>query len=271
MFVPIELPKTSNTMKLISPLFIGFCLLTSCGPRILAPLGTDPQMERPYATLELDSVTVNIENMVMRGDHLLFDVEIENNTQQALNYAPQSMYFQGYNKKGKLKAVVPVSYQQQYYTPKPLQWSSYAYNETRAKKFMKQKVSAQKAGKTFLDLLSLGLIINEVVQNSKDANQSFWTENDARRADNRAAANFAAQLALTASSNIMAGVIASNSWERDDVDHDYLTAGILAPGKSIRGLVLFPKNLSAAQFKIFIPIEGTLFEFSFEKPRNLNQ
>ena len=267
MFALNQHTKTSIHMKLSTILTLSFCLLASCGPRMLTPLGTESHMERPYATLEIDSITVNVENVVMRGDHLLFDVEIENHTQQCQPYSSQAMYFQGFTKKGNLKTLTPTSYQQKYYSPTPVQWNTFAYNEGRAKRFMKQKVSSQKAGKTFLDLLSLGLLVNEVVQESKDANQSFWTEDDARRADNRAAANFAAQLALTASSSIMAESIASNSWEREDVEDNYLGAGEIDPGDQVRGLVLFPKAISAKRYTIFIPVGERLFEFSFEKPQ----
>ena len=242
-------------------------LLSACGPRILVPLDTPAHMQQPYASLEIDSVTVHIENLVRRGDHLLFDIEIENNSNQCLRYHPQTMYFQAYNKKGKLVPNTSAAYRSGHNYSVPVQLSTPAYNEQKANNFMKQKISTQKAGKTFLDLLAVGLIINEIVQDSKDANKSFWTENDVDRAESRAAVNFVAQTALWASSNVMAENIASHSWEKEDIEVGYLSSGDLDPGDRVRGLVLFPKRVNTNAYHVFIPVGERMFEFVFEKPR----
>lgn len=253
----------------MKPLYLLLALaissLFSCAPRMLAPQGASPQMSQPFATMEIEGVTVHLENLVMRGDHMLFDVEIENRTGDSLYYNPQDMYFKGFTAKGKPRALLPNATQLKYHPDLPARYNTYAYNDQRAQVFMKKKVSAQKAGKTFLDLLSLGLLVNEVVQDSKDANKSFWTEDDEDRANNRAAANFMAQLALSASSSIMADAIISNSWEREDVGEHYLESGMLAPEQAVRGMVLFPKNMAPKSYKVFIPLGHRLFEFTFEK------
>ncbi len=242
-------------------------LLFSCSPRILAPQGASNEMQQPYATQEIEGVTVHVESVVMRGDHLLFDIEIENRTGDSLYYTPQHMYFKGFTAKGNLKALTPNSVQSKYHPDLPARYNSFAFHKERAEVFMKKKVSNQKAGKTFLDLLSLGLLANEIVQDSKDANQSFWTEEDQERANNRAAANFLAQMTLSASSSILGDAIVSNSWEREDIGEHYLGSGMLAPEKAVRGLVLFPKNMSARTYKVYVPVGERLFEFTFEKPR----
>ncbi len=241
-------------------------LFAACGPRILVPAGTPAYMVRPYETQEIDQVIVHIENLVMRGDHLLFDIEIENNSEQKLGYHPQTMYYQAYDKNGHQKPNNSAAYQTGSHSLHPLQWQIPAYGEMKAQHFMKHKISSQKAGKTFLDLLVIGLIINEAVQESRDYQQSDWTAEDAERAETRAAVNFATQTALAVTSNVMAESIESHSWEREDIEYDYLGPGILDPGESVRGLVMFPKRINAASFHIHIPLGESLFEFIFEKP-----
>jgi hypothetical protein len=225
-------------------------------------------MKNPYATQEIQGVTVHVESVVMRGDHLLFDIEIENRTSDSLYYTPAHMYFKGFNARGQAKALLPNSVQAKYHPDLPARYNSFAFHKERAEVFMKKKVSNQKAGKTFLDLLSLGLLVNEIVQDSKDSNQTFWTEDDQERANTRAAVNFVAQMALSASTNVMADAIISNSWEREDIGEHYLGSGMLAPEKAVRGLVLYPKNISARTYKVYIPLGERMFEFTFEKPRS---
>ena len=57
-------------------LAIALCSMASCAPRILTPQGASPEMQQPYLTQEIQGVTVHVESVIMRGDHLLFDVEI---------------------------------------------------------------------------------------------------------------------------------------------------------------------------------------------------
>ena len=240
-------------------------LFAGCGPRILVPTGTPAHMERPYETQEIDHVIVYVENLLMRGDHLLFDIEIENNSKQCLRYHSQSMYFQTYDNKGYQKPNNSVVYRSGDYSPGPLQWQTPAYSERQAQEFLKHKIKSQKTGKTFLDLLAVGLLINEAVQESKDNSKPYWTERDTQRAENRAIVNFAAQAALAAGSNIMAKSIISSSWEHEDLEHGYLSFGELDPGEGARGLVVFPKKINAEVYEVFIPLGERLFEFVFEK------
>jgi len=244
-------------MKAQALIFLFFLIYSSC-TRYLVPSWYDPEVhEKKYSRITDDRITVVVDNLEVNDQHLVFDVEIRNESTHPVHIDPEKMYY--------LASTVP-------FPPETLTKSgssfesnlkkNQAISEKGVAEQLEQKIIEQRRAGILVGILSAGLMIYDAAMDAKDFSSSEWTPKKANNALVRDVVTMAGLTAMDVvqqQSTITTHVKGSDLFFLPD---EILKSEVLAPGESCRGKVFFATTRDK-YIKLIIPVENTEYAFDF--------
>ena len=252
---------------------LGLIILSSCSHQALVPLNFDPNVDNdPISVIDANGTTVYLENIERKSDLLVFDLEVENNSNEAVEVNPLELYYYaGYDKFEPVHDSVKMDVGDAYGSIAHRIHKRKAMSETGVEAYYEKKVRNNEGLGVFLLVLGAGLIINDVIQDANDSQKPFWTENDVNRSVSRDI--------LTASSLIaidIAGAEAERESFESQEDLNYVSQEIfpnkiVSPGQSIRGKVFFRNSIELKYYRLIVPVGETDYIFDFRKRKSADK
>lgn len=209
---------------------ISLAFISSCAPHRLVPYDFTTELNNLQAFVEIDDVTITLENLEIQNDHYVFALGIQNNgtapvlidPQKILKFANSLSYQEG-STKTKSQEVVPVMPPEQ------------------INQLFEAKHKDAKTTGVLLFILGAAISTYDAVQDAKDNSKEYWTREDQRKSANRDVVTGASLLA----SGIFSEIAYSNA-EKADTELIYLpdelfNKNVIAPGEEYYGKILFKK------------------------------
>lgn len=230
--------------------------IISCLPTRLVPIDFDIKKNNTQAFIELDSLTIALENLEVKGDHLVFGLEIENRGSQPVFV----------NRDKIRKYASKLSYREEK-SFELYQQVSYMMSPDQVNEFFKTKKENAEAAAFMLFILGAAISTMDAIQDAKDDKKTEWTSKDQLKSNARDAATAATLIATD-----VLGEVAMNSSEVAKTELNYLPRelfdrAVIYPSESYFGKILFRKYGSLKKYhRIHIPIEGKNLYFDFRKP-----
>lgn len=233
---------------LIPLIFIG------CIPNRLVPHSFSIEKNNIEAFVETDSMMVAIMNLEVKGDYLVFGMEIENKGQQPLFLDQQKLT--KYAHENSFRENDDKFYQEVTKVMTPMQ-----VNE-----FFKAKKNNAESAAFLLFLVSAAISTYDAIKDESDNKKSHWTREDEKKSRNR---DFIAATTLLAT-DVLSDVALQNSHNVGTEPHyfpkELFDRKIIYPGESYYGKVLFKKYGSLKKHhRITFPVDGNIFQFDFRK------
>lgn len=203
-------------------------------------------MGKQVVTKSNDSVTIALKYEQNRGKYLIFDTEILNNSNNKLTVSPTDYIITGTSDTSTQNTTLVAMDPEIMLLEKDIEIS--------------RNMAAQKNAATTSLIVNTAMLATNVAMTTSNRDTP-------EKAMARAAATDVANIttAATYHSNVAQEHI--NLRERSFWAMDALRKTTLYPGESIRGNVLFPKNLMIQYFNVEINLSGIVFIFHFKQTR----
>lgn len=227
----------------------------SCLPDRLVPYDYSIEKDNREAYIELDSISVALTNLEIKGDHYIFGLEIENKSNQPL--------FINMSKVKKYANHVPyrdaksfVSYQE----------VTSAMTPEQVNAFFKAKKDNAEAAAFLLFLVGAAITTYDAIKDEEDNNKSYWTENDEKKSQTRDAITSVALLATDVMMDVAAQSSASARTELHYLPKELFDREVIYPNESYYGKVFFKKFGELKDYhRITLPLEDNRLHFDFRK------
>lgn len=237
--------------------FFIFFFISSCAQN-LVPAWFDPEVHSSKdSRMEFDGLTIITENLDVNDQHLVFDVEIRNNTVHPVHVKPEVMYYLG--------SGVPFPQETHDHSGTSFESTLEKYPAIGEKEVgdqIENKIKAQRRTGILLGILSAGLMIYDVAMDARDFNSGEWT---AKKANNAVLRDVVTMASLTAMDVVQQQSAMNAQVKGADLFYlpdEILRSNLLGPGESCRGKVFFPVTKDK-YIKVIIPIENTEYAFDY--------
>jgi hypothetical protein len=228
--------------------------------RLLVPEWFDPKIDE-YAINRANSqgISISVENLLLDDQHIIFDVNITNESPDPVLIDPAAMYYLASNIKfpSDTDPDAILDYEDKFIR-------NYALSEQQVKGLYTHKIKEQRNKSLLLGILSAGLIVFDIAMDAKDANRTEWNSKTARSANTRKVLTTAG----LAAADIMQDQAGYKAWQKSEdlyfLDQEMLKCGELQPGQSIRAKVFFQAN-NLKHFRLIIPVGNSDYSFDFRE------
>ncbi len=250
-----------SSIFLISMLCCGAC------SSFLVPLTYNFQNDNNTSLLsEYDSVTVIAQNIEMKGGYLVFDVEVNNRSDQPIEVIPEHMCY--YASPAEFRTVDSTEdvYAATLYYQNEFNYKENAMRPKEVAAFFKDRFNAKQGVGIALLLVGAGLVIHDVAKDVEDAGKTEWTAADAKKAYKRDVLTASSLTAIDVANESLAAAAYKDDMESRFLPDELFPQTTLAPGNSFRGKVFFRKKENKPYYRLVIPIGNTDYFFDFRKP-----
>ena len=240
-------------------LVICFSILScfSCSSQILVPSWYDQKADiEKHNWVDYHGITIIAENIQVNDQHIIFDVEIKNESNYRIQFELEKMYY--------LSSDVAFPPNDRY--DARVEFESkldkhFALTESQVANQFQKKIKSQKKTALVTGILGASLMVFNTAMNIKDTNNE-WSPKLQRRENVRNLLTFGGVAALDVVRN-QAGFSAMDA--RDDLyflPQEILENGDIYPGQSFRGKVFFPVTYDK-YIRIIIPVGHNDFALDF--------
>jgi hypothetical protein len=239
-------------------------LITGCTNKLYVPATYSPtDGDAVVGTIQDDQVQVYLENIEQTGKHMIFDLQVINQSDQPIVVDPHEIFYYGaFNPFPELTPGENVHSVFSHAVEGAR--GVYALTEEKVHKDIRATVRSQQAVGIVLAVAAAALVVNDIVQDSEDYSKEFWTKADANQARNRDIATFASLITVDM---IRAGMEMDQMKKFEDLEYlpdEYLHEMILMPGNSVRGKVFLPVR-EVNHIRLVIPLGSHDYIFDFRE------
>ncbi len=250
-------------MRLIWLIGIIF-LVSGCSNRIYIPESfSSADSKAVIGAIETDDLSLFMENINNTGSHFIYDLEVVNNGDDPILVDPHQIFYYGSHES--FPALQPGQDVHSSFASATEQARGvFALKEKQVNNDIRANVRAKQAVGVVLMIAAAAVVVNDVVQDSKDFNKEIWTRSDARRSQARDLATFAGLVTLDM---VRAGMEMEQQRQYEDLEflpQEYLHKRMILPGESIRGKVFLPKR-DVDHIRLIVPLESRNYVFDFRK------
>ncbi|HLF33269.1 MAG TPA: hypothetical protein VI583_03465 [Cyclobacteriaceae bacterium] len=225
----------------------------------LVPEWFDPEVDKTKVSrIESGGIVLYAENLSVNGRHMIFDIEIINNTEQAVEFDCGAMFY--------IATDIPFPTGEDMARVREFEGGlarHFPLSEGEVINHLRNEVKSRRTVNLLLGLVSMGLVIYDAANDAKDIH-SEWSHSKAR-------ASYRRDLVVgagLAAADAMQYVNRTESLEkRADIHYlgqDILRSGKLAPGQSVRGVIYF-ESVSNKFTRLIIPVGNTDYSFDFRQ------
>jgi len=253
-------------MNRLNLLLILLFLISSCTHRLIPTWYDKDTDDSILAEITDQDVTIRVENLELKENQVIFDVEIINNADEHL--CLNTSLFYHLTSQYEFKSLDTISADQFAYEYDS-DWKKFnALSGAQVKKRIEDKIKYKEGANGFLVLLGAGLIIADGIQDIKDATDDDFSEADLERSIER-------EVAVASSLATIDQITYGNANKIMGLEEDlhYLNSEILeidelAPKTSKRGKVYFSNVYVRKYSRLVLPIGETYFVFDFRKAKS---
>lgn len=247
--------------------FIALVVMSSCSHQALVPYEYNAKIDRdPVSVIEANGLTVYMENIERKSNLLVFDLEVANERERPVKLShPELYYYAGEEKFHDIHDTVTMDLKNAYAVADQKINHRKAMSAKRVEQYYENRASNKKAMGIFLFALGVGLVVNDIVKDSEDAQKAIWTENDQDRAASRDILTASTLLAIDIVGNETAREEARNYEDLHYLPFEMFPEKNIQPGQSFRGKVFFPLNQAHKYYRFVIPLGNTDYVFDFRK------
>ncbi|MEO9483953.1 MAG: hypothetical protein ABJG47_10925 [Ekhidna sp.] len=229
--------------------------LIGCLPNRLVPYDYSIEKDNREAYIELDSITVAISNLAIKGDHFVFGMEIENKSTQPIfidvNSIQKYSHRLSYGSKNQVRTYQEVTS---------------AMTPSRVNQFFKSKRNQAEAASFLLFLVGAAVSTADAIKDHSDNNKKHWTHDDAQKSRNRDIATSATLVATDILNDIALQNRHTAETELDYLPKELFTRKVIYPGESYYGKVLFERvGMLNNYHRLALPFEQKRLLFDFRK------
>lgn len=240
-------------MKLTFALIPIVCI--SCLPSRLVPHDFSIEKNNAEAYIETDSMALAVTNLEVKGDHLVFGMEIENKSSQPL--------FLDLNK------LTKYAHEQSYrseHDGKLFQEVTRVMTPRQVNKFFKSKRDNAQSAAFLLFLVGAAVGTYDAIKDERDNRKQQWTQTDEKKSRNRDL--------ITATTLLATDILADAALQTRDVAETELhylpkevfDRKVIYPGEIYNGKIFFKRfGRLKKHHRITLPMDGDQFHFDFRK------
>ncbi|WP_425390760.1 hypothetical protein [Ekhidna sp.] len=230
-------------------------IFISCLPDRLVPYDYSIEKDNREAFIELDSFTVALTNLEVKGDHYVFGLEIENKSNQPL-----------FINMGEVQKYAHHLPYREAETSKSFQEVTSAMTPEQVNAFFKAKRDNAEAAAFLLFLVGAAITTYDAIKDEEDNNKTYWTENDEKKSQTREAITSVALLATDVMMDVAAQSSASARTELHYLPKELFDREVIYPNESYYGKVFFKKfGVLKDYHRITLPLDEKKLHFDFRK------
>jgi len=249
-------------------LLLSFFLLGACSSGYLVPVTYHPYANNGMAlSTELDSVLVTTENIEVKGNYLVFDMEVQNSSKIPVEIIPRHIIYYA----------SPVAFQPLEEHTEDIHALSMFYNKAfnykekalrpkEVEAYFKERIKAKASLTILLALAGAGMVIYDAAKDSEDFYKTEWTTSDEKKAVTRDVLTASGLVAIDVVGESLAASARKDNEEARFLPDEIFPHTTLPPGHSYRGKVFFPKQETNKYYRLIVPIGNTDHVFDFRKP-----
>lgn len=240
---------------------IAFCFLliiiSSCNHYLVPSWYNARVHNEKHNWLEYNGITIIAENMESEDLHLVFDVEIRNETNYRLRFNPEGIYYLGSN------APYPPNNEPAAgakFESKLVK--NYIFSEKEVANYFKKKAKKKRSAALIAGIISASLVVLDVALDAKDMKTKEWTSKKANNANTRHLITFAGLAAMDIVQEQTAMSAVLNEEEMRYLPNEILRATEIEPGQFYRGKAFLPLTKDK-YIRLIIPVGNNDFSFDF--------
>jgi hypothetical protein len=252
-YLTLMLPKPAVFSLLI--------LTTACGP--LVPIAhvdrsTDHQLTQSIETTE---ATVWIRYIQSQDGYMVFDLEIANQSRYEMPVAPQQISFYASS-----KPFAPIQTGDEVHILSARNSTltmtrQFANDPASIQRLYVEKARSQKVGAGIFAALTVGLILFDMAEDSKDSRKEVFTSRDAQKSFGRDVMVTTAAVA----SDIARSSAQHTAEESHFLPYELFPESIIEPGTSARGKIFLPRESSHKYVRVIVPLSDADYVFDFKR------
>ncbi|MEM9341098.1 MAG: hypothetical protein AAGA66_20365 [Bacteroidota bacterium] len=206
-----------------------------------------------------NEVLVRLENLELNTGHMVFDLEIINDSDFPIQFDhTEIMSYSG------LKKFEDAKESSLWMKKVGLQKES-ALSFEEVNDLYESKLRKGKAIGVLLAVAAVGLVVYDIAADANDYSSLEWTASDARRSATRDAVTAGALVALDVAGNVNEMNAAKTAEDLAYLPDEIFNASVIPGGDAFRGKVYLHNELINKYYRITIPIEGISYIFDFKK------
>jgi hypothetical protein len=253
------------TRNLFYPAVSLFAIITTaCGP--LVPLAynnkkTDNPLTQTIGTAE---ATVWLQYLQKQYGYYIFDLEITNQSERQISFAPQWLSLYASPK----KFVSPQEEDDVHALSAPnsalTMRRQFGASPGDIELVYHKKIKEKRAGAVLFALIGAGVILYDIAKDSEDSKKETWTKKDDLKSLGR---DVLVDVALTASE---VSVESANEavFESQSMPFVLLRECTVQPGKTVRGKIFIPFETSYRYSRVVVPFGNTDYVFDLKRQGN---
>jgi hypothetical protein len=242
-------------MKVRIILLFLILLSGSCSTQILVPGWFDPKVDhKKHNWLDYEDITIIAENLEVNDMHIVFDIEIKNETNYRLRFDPELVYYLGSS------TSYPTSnptYQAEFESKLK---KHYALSEREVARDLERQVKSQKTTNLITGILSAGLLVFDAAMGA-----NIGTEVSSKFFSQEAIRSMVTIGGLAAMDIVREQAAMTAADAREDLhflSDEMIDEGVIFPGKTYRGKLFFTSTRDK-YFRLIIPVESNDFALDF--------
>ena len=225
----------------------------------LVPAWFDPKIDNTRVShAEADGVAIQVENLVVNDQQMIFDVTIDNNRTGSVPVNPGSIYILGSDKPFPPDSDINLAETFESQLAK-----HYALDETHVASQFRHKIAAQQTRTAIFGLLGVGLMIWDAAADA-GAYHHEWTPHRANGVIFRDWITAAGLTALNLADDQAGQAAGEKSQDLYYLNREILKHQIIPEGGSARGKVFFPSDRHT-YYRLIIPAGDTDYTFDFRQ------
>ena len=253
-------------------LYLALATIFASCQHALVPVDFNPETDtRKHVVEEKEGITLIMENLEVKSDLMVFDVEIINSRNYPIWVYPEDFKYLEY------WALPSIHQLENNELPLPNRRGRSA-NEMEMVKYYEQKIKSNNAASSLLLLMGVGLLLIDSYQDAQKSGEYYQnldqgnyqkSESIAKSMAVQDAFVFAGLTALELGSNTAEISKIDNNEDLHYLSEEILSPQLIAPGYHCRGKVFFKKGQELHQFYRFLfEIESVEFTVDFRKAKS---
>ncbi len=239
-------------------IILGFLSAFNSPPDILVPAWYDPALHSEKVNIiEYSGITVYAENLEVNSQHIIFDIEIVNNSTIPLNLDPMEVKLFGSDKP--FPADVSTETSRDFESGLPL---SHPLSEKEVAGDLMGSIKKKENTGTILGILTAGMVIFDAAMDVRDLKTPEWTPKKQRNSEIR---NLLTIAGITATDAFRHQHAVTGREAREDLhflEKEIYRFGRIPEGENVRGKMFFPGN-EAQNIRLILNLNHTEFVLDF--------
>jgi len=240
--------------------FIICCLLiilTACNHYLVPSWYNTRVHSEKHDWLEYNGITIVAENLETEDLHLVFDIEIKNETDYRIRFYPGEIYYLGSN-----TPYPPDNDMEALAAFESKLVKNYMFSEKEVSNYFKKKAKKQRNAGVFAGILSASLLVLDAALDAKDMKSNEWTSKKIKNSNTRDLITFASIAAMDLVQEQTAMGASMSAEELHYLPDEILRTKEIYPGEFYRGKAYFPLTKDK-YVRLIIPLGSNDFSFNF--------